>query len=96
MPSYANSTAQQKRKRGRDATVRNLTDTGSMMRSIHIESVTVEGSHAEITTGFSNAEDAQKAVYNQRRAPWFGASPKDQEVVEEVLTTRIAEILEDV
>lgn len=96
MPRYANSTAKQKRKRGQESKVRTLTDTGSMLRSIHMESLSVEGSRAEIVIGFSNADDARKAAYNQARAPWFGASPQDQQVIQELLTARISQILEDV
>ena len=96
MPAYADSTAKQKRKRGRDVTTRNLTETGSMLRSMHLESVSVDGTAAEIVIGFSNAEDGRKAAFNQQRAPWFGASPKDQEIIGEVLTERISDILEGV
>lgn len=93
MPQYSDSYAERKRKRGRDATTRNLTETGSMLRSIHIESVRTEGTTATLTIGFSNANDLRKAAYNQQIAPWFGASPRDQEIIGRLLETRMAELL---
>ena len=95
MPRYAASTVASKKRRGRDATTRTLTESGSMLRSIHVVETAVSGSRASVVIGFSNTDDARKAAHNQRIAPWFGASPKDTEVVGKLLTARIGELLED-
>lgn len=95
MPDYADSTAKRKRKKGHETAFRTLTETGSMLRSMHVESISVGNQSATITIGFSNAEDGKKAAYNQSRTPWFGASPRDREVLQELLKGRIQQILED-
>lgn len=93
MPAYSPEYAKQKKQRGRSASPRNLTSSGSMLRSIHLISTSVEGTAATITIGFSNANDGRKAAYNQAIAPWFGASPKDTELVSRLLQDRIAQTL---
>jgi hypothetical protein len=93
MPAYSPDYAKQKKKAGRSAQPRNLTNSGSMLRSIHLVSTSVEGTSATITIGFSNANDARKAAYNQAIAPWFGASPKDVEIVTRLFRDRVAKLL---
>ena len=93
MPDYSPEYAKQKSAAGRDSSVRNLTDTGSMLRSIHLESIKTGGQRSQIVLAFSKAEDARKATFNQRIAPWFGASPKDRQVMLELLKKRIPQLL---
>jgi len=95
MPRYSEATAKQRAKRGRETRVRNLMDSGSMLRSIHLESVSVEGSTATVTIGFSNAQDRLKAEYNQRIAPWFGASPSDKKIIIALLREHMGQAMQE-
>ena len=92
MKAYSKGYA--KRKAGPTDT-RNLTVSGSMMRSLHLESVRAEGSTATVVIGFSNAEDKRKAEWNEKISPWFGASPADRQIIIKQLQARLGKSIQE-
>ncbi len=89
MKAYSPGYARQKQGRGRDVSVRNLSDTGSMLRAIHLESVQVDGPVLTISIGFADAFSKEKARWNHAIDRWWGASPNDRKVVIDLLRSRI-------
>ncbi len=95
MPSYSKTYAAIRQKRGRDPRVRNLTMSGSMLRSLHLVSVNQDRSQIVIEIGFANAQDYKKALWNQRVSPWFGASPADRKIIVKLLQERIGQAVQE-
>ena len=89
MPKYAASTAKQRRSKRLQTRVRDLSDTGMMRKSIHVESVEKDGDKYVATLGFSTRAEAEKAAYNQKIAPFFGISPQDERDLQSVLQASI-------
>ena len=95
MPGYADSTKQSRQRRGRQISIRNLQDTGSMLRSMQVESAVETDGGYEATINFATREDAEKAAYQQERAPWFGVSPNDEALLSDLAQRRLEEITDE-
>lgn len=75
-PSYA-------KKEGK--TVRNLRKTGTMMRDIHVESVSFRAGKWKAKVSFATGWGKRLAEENQARAAWFGLSPGDKKKLSKVI-----------
>lgn len=89
MPPYRPMTVEMRKRHGRQTDLRDLTFTGSMLRSIH---ATMLGpSRAKIA--FSDAANIEKARKNQRIAQWFGFSQGDRDKLRELMKQILASLL---
>lgn len=95
MPGYAKSTREDRQKRGRQVARRDLQDSGSMLNAMIVESIVATDTGLEATLGFATREDAAKAAYNQERAPWFGVSPDDEQLLMALADQRLKEKAND-
>lgn len=71
-PGYA----KKKRRIGQEA-IRNLMFSGAMLGSLTV----VESTDHSVRIGFTRRSELIKAEANQKRAPWYGISRKDEDVI---------------
>ncbi len=65
--------------------IRNLMFSGAMQGAMDIVSAETN----KVTIGFTRRTELVKAEANQRRDPWYGLSPNDQQLVEQFATRLI-------
>lgn len=90
MPAYSQAYARLKQKSGREAAIRNLSWSGSMLRAIALERVEVESTGPVAVLGFSTQKQEEIARYNQQRTPWFGISRQDAAILQRIAERRLA------
>lgn len=78
MAPYAPMTEAQRKRKGRQTALRDLTFTGRMMGDIHIMRMTQSRGAWFATVGFATGYGRLLAMKHQSIDPWFGASPKDR------------------
>lgn len=78
MKPYKPSTIRQRKAKGRQTSVRDLTMSGRLMNDIHILRLTQsQGAHFA-TIGFATGRGRLIALAHQVRDPWFGLSDRDR------------------
>ena len=95
MKDYSPQYAEQKRESGRQADVRDLTVTGRMLRSRVAEKPVRVGDSHEVTLTFSDARSKLVAGANQQRTPFFGVSPRDEQVLQDVAEKELNAVIEE-
>lgn len=91
MPAYKAATVAARRRKGKQTSIRTLTDTGQMRRSMHVQRVTKGPDGWAAYINFTTREDALKAAYQQQMTPWFGISPADRARLDEIVRLRLGQ-----
>lgn len=89
MGKYSKSTKRHRAKRGRQTAYRDLTDTGRMMRAIHVMHITKTQQGHVAVIGFSTAHARKIAAAHQEREPWFGLSRQDKQTLTAIAARRV-------
>ena len=95
MENYAESTKDRREKKGRQTGLRDLSFTGSMLRSMNVSSIKRDSRGYTATISFSRRQDAIKAFWNQKREKWFGVSRKDSKILTAIAEKRLQEKLQE-
>lgn len=95
MGAYNRDYANYRRDKGRNTDVRDLAMTGRMMSGITIEGPFEKGSEIYVRVFFAGGPDIQiKAAYNNDMTPFFGISPRDQQILDRASQAYLAKFLE--
>ena len=82
MPGLTSGYAKYKR----GAAIRNLRQSGQMMRDIKAEGAKRSSSGWEAFVAFSSSRSARIAAFNQARYAWFAFSPNDTQMLLRLMT----------
>ena len=85
MDPYSAMATAERKKRGRQTAVRDLSLSGRMMAAMQASRVSESGGVFTSQIRFTDALSARKAEENQERDEWFGLSPNDERLVRDFM-----------